>query len=168
MMVSEFWTILDNPWRLFSNPYLVTKFLGRPFVKQFALCYQTIVCPVRSTCNIGVLWPNSWTDQDATWYGGRHRPRPHLARWGTSSPPKKRGHSPQFSVQVYCGQTAVCIRIPLGTQVDLSLGVIVLDGDPAPHPLKGHSPSPNFQPMSDVAKWMDGLRCHLVWRYASV
>jgi len=26
-------------------------------------------CPVcLSVCNTGVLWPNSWTDQDATWY----------------------------------------------------------------------------------------------------
>jgi len=31
------------------------------------------------------------------------------------------------------------IRIPLGTEVGLSLGDIVLDGDPAPPPLKGHS-----------------------------
>jgi len=22
-------------------------------------------CPV---CNVGVLWPNGWMDQDATWY----------------------------------------------------------------------------------------------------
>jgi len=49
------------------------------------------------------------------------------------APPPKRGHSPtQFSVHVYCGQTAVCIRIPLGTEVGFSLGGIVLDGDPAP------------------------------------
>jgi len=40
---------------------------------------------------------------------------------------------------------------------------VVLDGDPAPPPLKGHNP-PNFRPMSVVAKWLDGLRCHLVWR----
>ena len=29
---------------------------------------------------------------------------------------------------VYCGQTAGCIRTPLGTEVGLSLGDIVLDG----------------------------------------
>jgi len=34
---------------------------------------------------------------------------------------------------------ALCIRIPLGTEVGLSLGDIVLDGDKAPPPLKGHS-----------------------------
>jgi len=25
-----------------------------------------------------VLWPNGWLDQEATWYGGRHRARPHF------------------------------------------------------------------------------------------
>jgi len=51
----------------------------------------------------------------------------------------------------------------LGTEVGLSLGDIVLDGDPAPRPLKGHS-SPNFRPTSVTAKRVDGLRCRLVWR----
>jgi len=71
--------------------------------------------------------------------------------------------APQFSARVYCGQTAVCtIRILLGTEVRLSLVDIVLDGDPAPPPLKGTAP--NFRPMSVVAKRLDGLRCHFVWR----
>ena len=26
------------------------------------------VCPM---CNVGVLWPNGWMDQDETWHGGR-------------------------------------------------------------------------------------------------
>ena len=50
-------------------------------------------------------------------------------------PPEKR-HSPQFPAHVYYGQTAVCIRIPLGMEVCLGLGDIVLDGDPA-YPKKG-------------------------------
>jgi len=29
-------------------------------------------------------------DQDATWYGGRSRPRPHCVRWGTQQPPSFR------------------------------------------------------------------------------
>ena len=50
-------------------------------------------------------------------------------------------HSPpQFLAHVCCGETAVCIRIPLATEVGLSLGDIMLDGDPAPPPLKGYSP----------------------------
>jgi len=50
------------------------------------------------------------------------------------------GFFPQFSARVYFGQTAVCIRIPLGTEVGLSVGDIVLDGHSAASPLKGHSP----------------------------
>jgi len=35
------------------------------------------VCP---DCNVGVLWPNSWMDQDETWYRGRPQPWPHCVR----------------------------------------------------------------------------------------
>ena len=47
---------------------------------------------VLSVCNVGVLWPNGWMDQDVTWYRGRPRPRPQCVRWGPSSPHEK-GHS---------------------------------------------------------------------------
>jgi len=47
------------------------------------------------------------------------------------APPQK-GHSPQFSAHVCCGQTAGWIKMPLGTEVGLGPGHIVLDGDPAP------------------------------------
>jgi len=30
--------------------------------------------------DVGVLWPNRWTDQGATWRGGRPRSRPHCVR----------------------------------------------------------------------------------------
>ena len=33
-----------------------------------------------------LLWPNSWMDEDATWYGGRPQPRLHCIRWGPRSP----------------------------------------------------------------------------------
>jgi len=52
----------------------------------------------------------------------------------------KKAQPCQFSAYVYCGQPAVCIRIPLGTEVGFSLGNIVLDGDLAPPPLQGHRP----------------------------
>jgi len=89
----------------------------------------------------------------------------HIVRDPAPLPKKGAERPPQFSAHVHYGQTAVCIgaiRIPLGKEVGLSLGDIVLDGDPAPSPLKGHSP--NFRPMSVVAKRLDRLRCHLVWR----
>jgi len=47
-------------------------------------------------------------------------------------------------------------------EVGLSPDDIVLDGDPAAPPLKGHST--NFRPMSVVAKRLDGLKCHLLLR----
>ena len=50
-----------------------------------------------------------------------------------------------------CGQTVTWIKIPLGTEVGLSPGDIVLDGDPAP-PTERGTAAPTFWPMSTVAK----------------
>ena len=75
-------------------------------------------------CGPCLLWPNGWMDQDSTWYGGRPRPRRHCVRWGPSPPtlrPPKKGHSPQFSAHICCGQTAGWIKMPLGTEVGLGL-----------------------------------------------
>jgi len=46
------------------------KVFRRPFVKRFALCYRTVVLSCLSclsVCNVDVLWPNGWMNQDATW-----------------------------------------------------------------------------------------------------
>jgi len=43
----------------------------------------------------------------------------------------------QFLSHVHCGQMAGWMKRPLGTEVDLGAGHIVLDGVPAP--AKGHS-----------------------------
>ena len=102
--------------------------------------------PVFGPC---LLCPNGRMDQDATWYGGRPRPRPHCARWGPSSPPQERGHSPQFLAHVCCGQTVGWIKVPHGTMVGHGHGNIVLDADPAPSP---RGTAPKFRPMSIVAK----------------
>jgi len=40
-----------------------------------------------------LLWPNGSMDQDATWCGGRPRPRRHCVRWGPSSLSPKMGHN---------------------------------------------------------------------------
>jgi len=53
---------------------------------------------------------------------------------------------------VYCGQTVRWINMKLGP------GHIVLDGDPAPPPQKGHCPQ------FSAHVWLDELRCHLVRR----
>jgi len=94
------------------------------------------VCPV---CNVGVLWPNGWTDQDETWQAGRPRLWPYCVRCDPGPPPQ-RGTAPQFSAHVYCGQTAAWIKMPLDMKVGLGPGHIVLDGNPAPPSLKGTHP----------------------------
>jgi len=65
---------------------------------------------------------------------------------------------------VHCGQTTEWIKMKLGMQVGLGPDHIVLDGGPVPAPLKWQSPRLNFRPISVVAKWLHGSRCHLVWR----
>jgi len=77
-------------------------FLARTFHFLATVCrtfrYNAIgplsypVCPV---CDVGVLWPNGWMDQDETWHGGRPRSWPHCVRWGPSSP-LQRGTAPNF------------------------------------------------------------------------
>jgi len=67
---------------------------------------------------------------------------------GTQLPQKG---APQFSAHVYCGQTA--IKMPLGMEVGLGQGDIVLGGPSSPSP-KGAQPL-SFRPMSIVAKWLD-------------
>ena len=102
-----------------------------------------------------LLWPNGWMDQGGTWHEGT----PQLGDFvldGDPVPLPKKGTepTPQFSAHFYCGQTAGCIKMPLGMEVGLSPGDFVLDGDSAPCPKTGRTP--NFWPMSIVAKRLDG------------
>ena len=64
---------------------------------------------------------------------------------------------PQFSAHFYCGQTAACIKMPLGMEVGLSPGNFVLDGDPAP-PL-------NFLPMFTTVIVISLEHCTMHSRY---
>jgi len=75
-------------------------------------------------CGPCLLWPNSWMDSDATWYGGTPRPRRLCVRLGPSSP--KKGAQPPLFDHVYCGQTAGWIKMPLGMEAGLGPGHIVL------------------------------------------
>jgi len=98
-----------------------------------------------------LLWPNDWMDQDGTWHGGRPQPRRLWVRWKPSPSPKG-GRAPcPFLAYFYCGQTD---EMPLGTEVGLSPGDFVSDGDPAP-PQKGGGP-PIFGPcLLWPNGWMD-------------
>jgi len=136
---------------------------GRPFVKRFALCYRTVVLSVcLSVLSVTLMYcgQNGWMDRDETWHAGRPRPWSHCFTWGPSSL-SHRGHSPQFSAHIGCGQMAGWIKMPLGMEVGLGPGDFVLHGQhcvrwgPSFPQKKGTLP-PNFWPMSSVADRMDG------------
>jgi len=54
-------------------------------------------CPVCPVCDVGVLWPNGWMDQDETWHAGRPWPRLHCVIWRSSCPHGKGHSSPPHS-----------------------------------------------------------------------
>jgi len=87
-----------------------------------------------------LLWPNGCI-QDAAWYGGRRRPTRYCVRWDPVPPPLK-GHSPQFSAIVRCGQTAGWTKMPLGMEVGLGPGDFVFDGTQLLPPPKKGTPTP--------------------------
>jgi len=79
-----------------------------------------------------LICPNGRMDQGATWYGGRSRSKRHRVTWGLRA-------NAQFSAHLYCGQTATWIKMPLGKEVGLGPGHIVLDGTQLPSPKRRHS-----------------------------
>ena len=107
---------------------------GRPFVKRFTLCYQTILClsvlSLLSVClsvclSICLSVTMVYCGQMVGWIkmklGMEIGLGPgYIVLDGTQSPQK--GHSPQFSVHVCCGQVAGCIKMPLGMEVGLGPG----------------------------------------------
>ena len=59
---------------------------------------------------------------------------------GTQLSLSSKGHSPQLSSHICCGQTAGWIKMPVGREeVGLGASDIVLDEDPAPPPPKRHN-----------------------------
>ena len=82
-------------------------------------------------------------NQVEAWHGGWPRPWPHCIRWGPSFPSLK-GAQPPSPI------FGLCLLVPLGREVGLDPGNIVLGGHPALSPKKGAQQSP--RPMSIVAK----------------
>jgi len=84
-----------------SSLHFLSNHLNHPMLSDRCLSVCLSVCPLLSVCNVGILWPNGWIDQDETWHGGRSQPWPHYARWRPSSP--KGGTAPNFRT-MYCGR----------------------------------------------------------------
>ena len=72
-----------------------------------------------------MLWPNSWTDQDATWYDGIGLGPGNIVLDVDPAPPQGHSPLPQFLAHVCCGQMAGRIKMPLGTKVGLVPGHMV-------------------------------------------
>ena len=119
--------------------------------KRVRLCYRTVVmsCPVRPVCPV-CLW--RWCTVAKRFDGSRWKlgqvgvqvglgPGHNVLDGDTAQPPLK-GHSPQFSAHICCGQMAGWIKMPLCTEVGFGPGDFVLDEDPAPLPKKGAEPPP--------------------------
>ena len=60
----------------------------------------------------------------------------HIVLDVDTAPPPHKGHRPQFSTHIYCGQMADWITMALGMEVSLGRGDFALDGDPPPSPQK--------------------------------
>jgi len=90
---------------------------GRPFVRRFALSYRTVVCLScsLSVCNIGVLQPNGWMDQDETWHASLPSPRRYLLD-GDLAPPQLFGCILSWTYQLAGRHTYLrwlfCVQIP--------------------------------------------------------
>jgi len=90
----------------------------------------------------------------------------HMGKQGQPRPPRDNGPDTDMCADglwlarrlcvrlahVYCGQTAGWTKMPLGTEINVSPGDVVLDRVTGP-PKRGTAPS--FRFMSLVAKWMD-------------
>jgi len=136
--------------------------LGRPFVKQFTLCYHSVVC--LSCLSVMLVYCGQTVGRIKIKLGTHVGLGPgHIVLDGDPAPPPQRGTALQFSAPICCGQTAACIKMSLGMELGLGPGDFVLHGDPAPPPKKGAEP-PNFRPMVIVVKRLDGSRWYLAWR----
>ena len=69
-------------------------------------------------------------DQDETWHAGLQvgLGPGHIVLDGDPAPPPPKGHSPQFSAHICCGQMAEWIKMPLCMEVGLGHGDFALDG----------------------------------------
>ena len=122
-----------------SAQFVILQFpvVGRPFVQWFALCYRTVVLSVCLSvclvCDVGVLLPNGWMDQDEIWPAGRPRPWPHCVGWRPSFPsPKRRQSPPIFDPYLLWPNGWMDQDGTWHGGASLSSGDTVLDGDPAP------------------------------------
>ena len=119
------------------------------------------VLPVPSVCDVGVLWPNGWMDQDETWQVGLGPG--HIVLDGDPDPLSQRGTAPPPVFWPY-------LLWPNGSMDQDATWYV---GRPRPRrhcvrwgpsSLQKDTSAPYFSPVSVAVKRLDRSRCHLVCR----
>jgi len=85
-------------------------FMGEPLLVRPMLRDR---CHVLSVCNIGVLWPNGWMDQDATWYGDSLCPGDVVVDGDPAFPRKGAQQLPTFRPMSFRPMSIVAKRSPI-------------------------------------------------------
>ena len=128
---------------------------GRPFVKR----YRPVLsdrCPVLSCLSVTLVFYGQTVGRIEIKLGMQvGLGAGHIVLGGDQAPPAPKGHSPQFSAHICCGQMAAWVKMPLGMEIGLGRGDFVLDGDPAPLPKKGRSPEIFGPCLLWLNGWMD-------------
>ena len=117
--------------------------------------------PIFGPC---LWWPNGCMDQDATWYGGRPRPRQHCARWDPAPLAKKGAQTPNFRPMSMVPKRLDRSRCHVVWRYRPRIKRRCVRWGPSyPLPKRG-AESSTLRPMSIVAKQLHGSRCHFVRR----
>jgi len=95
----------------------VRKVFGRPFVKLFALCHQTVVCLSGPVCPVCLSVTLVYCGQTVGWIRMKlgmqvGLGRGHMVLDRDPAPPPKKGVEPHFSAHVCCDQMAAWIKMP--------------------------------------------------------
>jgi len=112
---------------------------GRPFVKRFTLCYQSVVCPVCLSvtlvyCGQTVGWIKMKLGMQVGFSPG------HIVLDGDPPVPSQKGTEPPIFGPCLLWPKGFWIKMPLGMEVGLGPGHILLEGDPTQLPKWGTGP----------------------------
>ena len=141
---------------------------GRPFVKRFALCYQTVVC--LSCLSVTFVHCGQMVGRIKMKLGMQVclSPGHYVLDGAPAPPPPKGGGATQFSAHICCSQMAEWIKMPLGMEAGLIAGDCVRWGPCSTLPKMGAEPPPQFSAHfycgQTAAIPPHASRCHLVWR----
>jgi len=126
------------------------------------MCYHTVVClsvcpvcPVMSVLSLTLVY----CGQTVAWINMKLGMQVQASALATlcqmeiQLPLLQKGRRPLFSAHICCDQMTRWIKMPLSMEVGLGPGHIVLDGDPAPLPQKGHSRGCHLYSAGQPSRW---------------